>query len=218
MIVRRTDRRREDQRRSEDSDRERERRDKDRQREQERRNEDYDHRLELERQEREWQRQRIALERELLVAAPMDEALVQVQRLVIGRGVYPTESAYSAAHTAWDEAWLRYAPRLTNRELEARFRSVGSLLTELAIRREPNDAPTRPLILRAIGNARVALGYFLRDEELPPNGFPCSKDLCRLLGEGDGTNDQYAPLRQWMAEHPEPAWRGATALVNHGAP
>ena len=59
-----------------------------------------------------------------------------------------------------------------------------------------------------IGNARLALAYWLRSEPLPAASFPSSDETIELLGQGDPTPlAADAPLQRWLREHPQPPWR-----------
>jgi hypothetical protein len=165
--------------------------------------------------DRAWQAERDRVAREMQVVRPLDEALVAVQRYVQGRGRYELgedETRWSAAHQSWEDGWVELTPHLADAELEDRYRSVGTILMELSDRAE--DEPRVHVgaminvAMRAIGNARLALAYWLRGEPLPPSSFPSSEELLRLLGAGDPTPlAAEAPLRTWLKEHEQPPWR-----------
>jgi hypothetical protein len=167
----------------------------------------------LRRGEREWQRSRDSFARELQVVKPLDEALVETQLRVTGAGVQEGQSRWEAAHREWENGWVRLTPHLTDDELEDRYKAVGTILTELRLRNSDQDdglhagSPVM-IVMRAIGNARLALAYWLRGNQLPPASFPSSQQTIELLGQGDPRPlAADAPLRRWLAEHDQPPWR-----------
>ena len=110
----------------------------------------------------------------------------------------------------WQEAWIRYSPRIGDAEVEVRFQAVGTMLLEVGSIREGQRLGVQRACSDAIANARIALGYFMRDEELPPNAFPHADELIQLLGQGDGVDHPLGPLLRWLDAHPLSPWRGAT--------
>jgi hypothetical protein len=105
------------------------------------------------------------------VVTPLDEALVETQRRVSGVGVSEGESRWDLAHQEWETGWVRLTPHLADGELEERYRVVGTILTELRLREDADDglhagSPVM-IVMRAIGNARIALAYWLRGDALP---------------------------------------------------
>lgn len=164
----------------------------------------------LRRGEREWQRSRDSFARQMQVVTPLDEALVQTQLRVSGVDVPEGESRWHLAHREWENGWVRRTPHLADAELEERYRAVGAILMELRDREDDGlHAGTGVMIaMRAIGNARLALAYWLRADPLPAASSPSSEETNQLLGAGD-PNPLLAdaPLRRWLNEHPQPPWR-----------
>jgi hypothetical protein len=166
----------------------------------------------LRRGERTWQRSRDELARQMQVVTPLDEALVEAQRRVSGVGVPEGESRWDLAHQEWETGWVRLTPHLADGELEERYKVVGTILTEIRLRDDADDglhagSPVM-IVMRAIGNARIALAYWLRGDALPPASFPSSAETILLLGQGDPKPlAADAPLRTWLAEHEQPPWR-----------
>jgi hypothetical protein len=71
--------------------------------------------------------------------------------------------------------------------------------------------------MRAIGNARLALAYWLRGDPLPPASFPSSKETIALLGHGDPRPlAADGSLRTWLAQHEQPPWRPEELKNPHG--
>ena len=102
---------------------------------------------------------------------------------------------------------MRRTPHLADAELEERYRAVGTILMELRDREDDGlHAGTGVMIaMRAIGNARLALAYWLRADRLPAASFPSSEETNQLLGAGDANPLLAdAPLRRWLNEHPQP--------------
>jgi hypothetical protein len=166
----------------------------------------------LRRSEREWQRSRDSFTREMQVVKPLDDALVEAQRRISGYDVPEGESKWQLAHQEWENGWVRLTPHLTDAELEDRYKAVGTILMELHDRKVEGDglhagSPVQ-IAMRAIGNARLALAYWLRGEVLPPASFPSSKETIVLLGQGGPKSlEADAPLRNWLREHEQPPWR-----------
>jgi hypothetical protein len=162
-----------------------------------------------------WQLQRDRFARDVQVATPLDDALVESQRRVRGELVPAGESRWTHAHRQWEHGWVRITPHLTDAELEDRYKTVGTILTELKLHfDEPQDQPSprrmATLIVseRAILNARLAVSYFLRGAPLPPPCFPGPAQTIELLGQGDPNPlAPDAPLRRWISEHEPPPWR-----------
>lgn len=111
---------------------------------------------------------------------------------------------------------MRLTPHLTDDTLEERYKAVGTILLELHDRENDEDglhagSPVQ-IAMRAIGNARLALAYWLRGDQLPPASFPSPEETIALLGQGDPKPlAADAPLRKWLQEHPQPSWRPTTA-------
>jgi gas vesicle protein len=158
-----------------------------------------------------WQEQRDSFARDLQIARPLDDALVETQRRIQGELVPDGESRWMAAHGEWQDGWVRITPHLTDAELEERYQAVGTILLELNDRSGEAGVSAGTLVMvamRAILNARLAVAYFLRGVSLPPACFPGPQDTIQLLGQGDPTPlVADAPLRRWLAEHDPPPWR-----------
>jgi hypothetical protein len=162
-----------------------------------------------------WQDQRDRFARDVRIATPLDDALIETQRRVRRELVPPGESHWAHAHREWEQGWVRITPHLTDDELEDRYKAVGTILTELRLHfDEPEDPPspnrmaTRIVAERAILNARLALAWFLRGSPLPPACFPGSHETIELLGQGDPNPIAAgAPLRVWLTEHEPTPWR-----------
>jgi hypothetical protein len=163
------------------------------------------------RSDRAYQRRREEFERQTLVVQPLDNALVEAQRRLSDMDVPEGQSCWKAAHAQWEDGWIRQTPWLADAELEARYQSVGSILIDMDGSRGRDQfkiGPAKTVAHRAILNARLALSYWLRGEELPPNSFPKPQELTELLGMGHSTPlAPDAPLRKWLDEHPAPPWR-----------
>jgi hypothetical protein len=161
--------------------------------------------------ERDWQRSRDSFAREMQVVKPLDEALVEAQRRVSGYDVTEGASRWQLAHQAWESGWVRLTPHLTDPELEDRYKTVGTILMELRDREGEEGlhaGSPMQIAMRAIGNARLALAYWLRGDPLPPASFPSSQETIVLLGQGDPTPlAADAPLRTWLQQHEQPPWR-----------
>jgi hypothetical protein len=158
-----------------------------------------------------WQERRDRFARDLQVAKPLDDALVEVQRRVQGELVPEGESRWMHAHAEWQNGWVRVTPHLTDGELEERYQAVGTILLELE-QCAGDEGFLRGAGLmvasRAIVNARLALAYFLRGEPLPPACFPGPRETNELLGQGDPDPLKAdMPLRRWLTEHEVPPWR-----------
>ena len=168
----------------------------------------------LRRSEREWQRSRDSFTREMQIVKPLDEALVEAQRRISGYDVPDGESRWKLAHQEWENGWVRLTPHLTDDELDDRYKAVGTIVMELGDREAAGDglhagSPVQ-IAMRAIGNARLALAYWLRGDPLPAASFPSAKDTVILLGQGDPKPlAADAPLRMWLQEHQQPPWRPA---------
>jgi hypothetical protein len=165
----------------------------------------------LRRGEREWQLSRDRFVREMQVVKPLDDALVETQLRITGVAVEEGQSRWDLAHREWENGWVRLTPHLADAELEERYKAVGTILTELRLRDDQDGlhagSPVM-IAMRAIGNGRLALAYWLRGDPLPPASFPSSQETIELLGEGDPTPlAADAPLRQWMQTHEQPPWR-----------
>jgi hypothetical protein len=162
-----------------------------------------------------WQEQRDRFARDVQIAKPLDDALVEAQRRVRRELVPKGESNWAHAHREWEQGWVRITPHLTDAELEDRYKAVGTILSELRLNfDEPEDDPspnrmtTRIVVDRAILNARLAVAYFLRGAPLPPACFPGPVETNELLGQGEPNplaGD--APLRRWLSEHEVPPLR-----------
>ncbi len=165
----------------------------------------------LRRSERAWQRSRDNFVREMQIVQPLDDALVETQRRIIGHEVPERESRWRAAHQQWENGWVRLTPHLTDDELDDRYKAVGTILLELADREDDDDFKSGTAVqiaMRAIGSARLALAYWIRGEPLPAASFPSSEETIVLLGQGDPSPlSPNAPLRRWLDDHPQPAWR-----------
>jgi hypothetical protein len=162
-----------------------------------------------------WQEQRDRFARDIQVAKPLDDALVETQRRINRELIPEGESPWAHAHGEWEKGWVRITPHLTDAELEARYQAVGTILTELRFHfdERPDEAgplrmATRIVADRAILNARLAVAYFLRGTALPPACFPGPQETIQLLGQGDPDPlAADAPLRRWLADHEVPPWR-----------
>jgi hypothetical protein len=158
-----------------------------------------------------WQEQRDQMARALQIARPLDDALVKVQEIVLKQSDHDWISRWTLAYEEWQQGWVRHAPFLTDEELDARYEAVGTILLELHDRADDPDAKRATLAsiaMRAIGNARIALAYFLRGRPLPPASFPTRTETVELLEQGDPRPlATEAPLRRWLAQHKAPPWR-----------
>jgi hypothetical protein len=162
-----------------------------------------------------WQEQRDRFARDVQVAKPLDDALVETQRRVSRELVPNGESHWAHAHREWEQGWVRITPHIADAELENRYKAVGTILTELTLHfdeREDEPSPqrmaTRMVADRAILNARLAVAYFLRGAPLPPPCFPGPQETIELLGQGDPNPlAPEAPLRRWLSDHDVPPWR-----------
>jgi hypothetical protein len=153
------------------------------------------------------QREQARHARELVAAERLDEALVLASAALDLDGGQPLEDRYSDAHSAWQDGWVAYSPRIRQPELLNRYKVVGTLLSEVVLSDRTTSQVKRRIVARAIANARSTLGHFMRgDEEIPPSSFPEPEDLTRILGEGDGLDDPMKPLKDWLAGKPEPAF------------
>lgn len=146
------------------------------------------------------------------VVKPLDDALVQSQLRVEDVGVPEGASKWDLAYDEWKNGWVRLTPHLADAELEERYKAVGTILTEIRLRGDHNDGlhAGSPLmiVMRAIGNARLALAYWLRGDALPPASFPSSEQTILLLRQGDPRPlAADAPLRRRLGEHAQPPWR-----------
>jgi hypothetical protein len=162
-----------------------------------------------------WQNQRDSFARDVRIATPLDDALIETQRRVRRELVPEGESHWDHAHGEWEKGWVRITPHLTDDELEDRYKAVGTILTELRLhfdgppdQSSPHRMATRIVADRAILNARLALAYYLRGAPLPPACFPGSDETIELLGQGDPNPlAPEAPLRRWISEHGPTSWR-----------
>jgi hypothetical protein len=145
----------------------------------------------------------------MAIVRPLDDALVETQSRVQGRDVPKDTSRWSAAHSEWENGWVRLTPQLADAELEARYKSVGTILTTLDTEEHSVSTSTEVKVAtRAIANARIALSYWIRQEDLPEPSFPSANELLVLLGQGDPeplAADK--PFRQWLDANPQPPWR-----------
>jgi hypothetical protein len=109
-----------------------------------------------------WQEQRDRVARDVQIAKPLDDALVETQRRVQGELVPEGQSPWSLAHDEWQNGWVRITPHLTDDELEDRYRAVGTILQEAEDRANEGIAKGTLLTVtsRAILNARLAVAYF----------------------------------------------------------
>jgi hypothetical protein len=168
----------------------------------------------LSRKQRDWQDSRALLDRQLKIAEALDTILVETQRKVGSSSVPDDEDEkfiderFQAAHRDWEEGWVRLSPFLTDHELKERYASLGTILTEIYMYEGgASKYQLRRTAHRAVENARIGLAYFVRGESQPACSFPDNQSLQRLLNEGDP--DPLlpdAPLRQWLDDHPPPAW------------
>jgi len=162
---------------------------------------------------RAWQEQRDRFARELQIAQPLDAALVATQRRVQGRDVPDGSSRWALAHDEWESGWVPLTPHLADPELETRYQAVGTILSEFMLDDQPGAQMSTKVqvAMRAIGNARIAIAYFLRGEPLPPLSFPTPGQVNELLGSGGPKPlAADAPLRTWLATHDVPPWRTPT--------
>lgn len=166
----------------------------------------------IRRGDRAWQMSRDAFARQMQVVTPLDAALVEAQRRVTGVGVPAGESRWELAHHEWETGWVRLTPHLASLALEERYQAVGTILQELRDREGEDDglhagSPVM-IAMRAIGNARLALAYWLRGDPLPPACFPTSAETITLLSQGDPRPlAADGPLRTWLNQHEQPPWR-----------
>jgi hypothetical protein len=158
--------------------------------------------------QRRWQDERDWFDRARTQARELDDALIDTQLRVQEQGVGEDENRWSAAHREWERGWVRVTPFLDSPMLEARYRAVGTILTELRFYEGAAPIMQRVnIVQRAIANARQALAYFARGYELPDASFPNAPELLDLLGEGDpDALARGAPLRRWLDDHPEGPW------------
>jgi hypothetical protein len=137
--------------------------------------------------------------RELVAAEKLDGVLVEASA-ALDRG-----AGYAKVKGAWEVGWVAYSSRLRTPELLDRYRVIGGILNEVVQGDRSVAQVTKRIVARAIANARATLAYFMRgDDELPPECFPNTVELIRLLGAGDGLTDPMGPLKDWLASHPEP--------------
>lgn len=176
---------------------------------------DWEEKRERDAHEREvaWQWERDKFAREIQIVRPLDDALVETQRRVQGEQIPEGESRWMVAHREWENGWVRLTPHLADAELEERYGAVGTVLLALNDHVDEGGSGVSQgtlitIAMRAIGNARIALTYWLRGDALPVASFPSRQHVIELLGAGDP--DPLAPkspLRAWLADHPQPPWR-----------
>jgi hypothetical protein len=166
----------------------------------------------LRRRERVWEGEREWFDRERTQARELDDALVKTQLRIQEQGVAEDEDRWAAAHREWEQGWVRVTPFLDSRELEARYRAVGTILLELRFYEGNATIIQRVnVVQRAIANARQALAYFVRGHDLPDASFPDVGELLDLLGAGDPDSlVSNGPLRKWLDDHPEGPWHPET--------
>lgn len=154
-------------------------------------------------------REAVRYARELEALAEIDASLVEAQHAIERVARSYDEAGYSEAYRLWQEAWVRKSASLTDAVLLGRLQAVGSLIAEVVLSdRTPRQL--RPwMVQRAITSVRAAVGFALRGEPLPDPTFPDTSELRQLLGQGDGEDDPFGPLRARLQElgtpqfHPE---------------
>jgi hypothetical protein len=150
------------------------------------------------------QREQARHARELIAAEQLDQAMLNTSAALDLDSGRPLEERYIHAHTAWEEGWVAFSPRIGKREVLDRYNAVGSILKEVVHSSFTPEDVQRRTIVRAIANARSTLAHFMRGDRIPPSAFPEPEELKRLLGEGNGLDDPMKPLKDWMTNHPEP--------------
>jgi hypothetical protein len=159
----------------------------------------------LKRNERSYLEEREWFDKQRTQARELDDALVMTQLRVRESGVTEDESRWGAAHREWEGGWVRVTPFLDSPELESRYRSVRTILTELRFYTgQASITQQVSMVQRAIANARQALAYFVRGTRATDLIISVASSAVGPPGEGDPDSlARGALLPQWLAANPE---------------
>jgi hypothetical protein len=157
--------------------------------------------------QRKWDADRQRFERETaMTAGPLHEALIAMHRRILGPDVQDGMSRWEAVRLEWENGMAQIMPGLMPQELADRYWAISELLYKLDypnINRGAMPGSRTAIALSAVTNARIALEYWIRRDELPPSSFPSSIELNELIKEGAPTPLALdSPLSCWLTEHP----------------